>query len=212
MHYSTIILPTAYHPTILYFALLHYSEKTIIDINENYYKQTYRNRTVVYSASGKLFLSVPIIMGRSLRIPVKDAQISYTEHWQHAHIKAIETAYHSTPFFNIIFPDIKHIINQNFTLLWELNDTLLKYYLSILNLNENYFYSTKYVEKDFTKKKLDLRTSYSPKKKYQNNFSFLNKPYYQTFSNQHGFIPELSVLDLIMHLGHEAGYYIRTLF
>ena len=210
MYNQTIILPTAYHPSILYFVLLHHAKEVVIDIHEHYYKQTYRNRTVIYSTTGKQSLTVPIMMGRSPHIPVKQIRISHTDHWQHLHLRAIDTAYHSTPFFDIIFPDIERIINQNFNHLWEMNNVLLDYYLSLLHLNIKYEYSTKYVE-DLTDTTLDLRKQYSPKKDYQDDFPFLNKPYYQVFADRQGFIPELSILDLVMHLGHEAGYYIRTI-
>ena len=207
---SPVILPTAYHPSIFYFVLLHHQPRVVIDIYEHYYKQTYRNRAIIYGPGGKQTLSIPIISGRSLRMPVHDVQISYTEHWQHQHLRAIDTAYHSAPFFEIVFPDIEYIIQKQHRYLWELNKELLEYYLSLLHLDVSIVYSTEYIENQ-DDAFVDFRKIYSPKTNYAAKYDFLNKPYYQVFAIDKSFIPELSILDLVMHLGHEAGYYIRTI-
>lgn len=205
-----IILPTAYHPSILYFVLLTTAEKSFIEIHENYFKQSYRNRCHILSPNGKIDLSVPIKKGNKHKTPLCEIEIDYETEWIHNHIKAIETTYYPAPFFEIIFHDIFQILNSKPRFLTDLNKQLLDYYIDMLGITPNYSYTINYFENPDNKYK-DFRKDFHPKKNYVENFSFLNIPYYQVFQEKFGFIPELSILDLLFHLGSEAGSYIRKL-
>jgi len=204
------ILPTAYHPSILYFVILNTTGKTFIEIHEHYYKQTYRNRCHILSPNGKIDLSVPVNKGIKHKTPVCEINIDYEANWIHNHIKAIETTYYPAPFFEIIYPDILQILNKQPKYLIDLNKELLNYYLDMLNISADISYTNNFLE-DNTGKLIDLRESFHPKKDYKQNYPFLNTPYYQVFQDKLGFIPELSILDLLFHLGSEAGLYIRNL-
>ncbi len=204
----TVILPTAYHPSILYFVLMCAADNTLIEIHEHYYKQTYRNRCHILSPNGKIDLSVPIKKGNKHKTPVCEIEIDYATNWIHNHIKAIETSYYPAPFFEIVFPDILQILNSTPVLLVELNKQLLNYYLDMLCITPNFSYSENYLDNS-NNQYIDFRELLHPKKNYQENYKFLQTPYYQVFQEKFGFLPELSILDLLFHLGGEAGTYIR---
>ena len=205
-----IILPTAYHPSILYFVLLNAAPQAYIEIHEHYYKQTYRNRCHILSPNGRIDLSVPVKKGLRHKTPLSEIEIDYETNWIHNHIKAIETTYYPAPFFEIIYPDILQILNQKPKYLVELNSKLLDYYLEMLNISPDFSYTKSFFENN-NSEFLDFRELLHPKKNYEQHFPFLNMPYYQVFQEKLDFIPELSILDLLFHLGSEAGSYIRKL-
>jgi len=205
-----VILPTAYNPSILYFVILNSAKESFIETHEHYYKQTYRNRCHILSPNGKIDLSIPVNKGIKHKTPLCEIEIDYESNWIHNHIKAIETTYYPAPFFEIIFPDVTEIINSKFKLLTDLNKTLLNYYLDMLNIIPKFSYSTGYIENS-NHQYDDFRKLLHPKKNYMEKFPFLNTPYYQVFQEKLDFIPELSILDLLFHLGSEAGLYIRKL-
>ncbi len=210
MNRQPIILPTAYHPSILYFVLLMAARKSFVEIHDHYYKQSYRNRCHILSPNGKINLSVPIKKGTRHKTPVCKIEIDYEANWVHNHIKAIETTYYPAPFFEIIFPDILKILNAKPHFLVELNQQLLDYYMDMLGIIPTYYYSENYLENKDNQFD-DFREQLHPKKDYLKDFPFLETPYYQVFQDKFGFIPELSILDLLFHLGSEAGLYIRRL-
>ncbi|HIE15431.1 MAG TPA: hypothetical protein EYP69_00740 [Bacteroidales bacterium] len=206
----SIILSTAYHPSILYFILLNSAPHTYIDIYEHYYKQSYRNRCHILSPNGKIALSVPIKKSNKHKTPLCEIEIDYETNWIHNHIKAIETTYYPTPFFEIIYPDILRILNLQPRLLTDINKIFLEYYIDMLGLNILPLYSHAYIENKNNKMQ-DFRDILHPKKNYSQDYPFLKTPYYQVFLHKFGFIPELSILDLLFHMGSEAGLYIRNL-
>ncbi|MCD6367361.1 MAG: WbqC family protein [Bacteroidales bacterium] len=205
-----VILPTAYHPSILYFVILNSAKESFIETHEHYYKQTYRNRCHIISPNGKIDLSIPVNKGIKHKTPVCDITIDYEANWIHNHIKAIETSYYPAPFFEIIYPDILQILNTKPKYLVDLNRKLLNYYLDMLNISSNLYYTKGFLENE-NHQFLDFRKLLHPKKNYQQHYSFLDTPYYQVFQGKLDFIPELSILDLLFHLGSEAGLYIRKL-
>ncbi len=207
---QTIILPTVYHPSILYLVLLNSAEHCLIETHEHYYKQTYRNRCHILSPNGKIALVVPIKKGNTHKTPLHKVEIDYEINWIHNHIKAIETAYYPAPFFDIIYPDILEILNSHQKNLTELNKLLLHYYLDMLNLKPDFAYSTEFIDNQ-DNLFIDYRNKLHPKKNYIKDYPFLQTPYYQVFQENLKFVPELSALDLIFHLGSEAGMYIRQL-
>lgn len=207
---QTIILPTVFHPPILYLILLNSADHCLIEIHEHYYKQTYRNRCHILSPNGKIDLVVPVKKGEMHKTPLNKVEIDYETNWIHNHIKAIETTYYPAPFFDIIYPDILEILNSHPRYLTELNKRLLNYYLDMLNLKPDFAYSTEFIDNQ-DNLFIDFRDKLHPKKDYSKNYPFLQIPYYQVFQETLKFVPELCALDLIFHLGSEAGMYIRQL-
>ncbi len=88
-----ILLPTAYLPPAGYFSLIAEAGKLLLERQENYIKQTYRNRCTILTANGKVSLSVPVRKGTSPKISIKDAEIDYSKRWQQVHLGAISSAY-----------------------------------------------------------------------------------------------------------------------
>ena len=94
-----ILIHPHYLPNISHFFLLVNSKKVVFEINDNFQKQTCRNRTYIYGANGKLLLSVPVIYSQKNRKIFKDIKISYDQDWPSHHWKSFEISYRSSPFF-----------------------------------------------------------------------------------------------------------------
>lgn len=187
------IFPTAYLPSIEYVSLFLKTENASIELFETYQKQSCRTRTNVMTANGIQTLTIPVIKTNGNHTLTKDIEISYKESWQQIHLRCLESAYRKSAYFDYYFPYFEKIYKQKFNTLIELNDFCLKTILKILKVKKDYSFTT-----DFEKiiNENDYRISLS---KGTNKIEI--KPYYQVFADRHGFIPNLSIVDLLFNEG-----------
>lgn len=187
------IFPTAYLPSIEYVSLFLKTENASIELFETYQKQSCRTRTNVMTANGIQTLTIPVIKTNGNHTLTKDIEISYKESWQQIHLRCLESAYRKSAYFDYYFPYFEKIYKQKFNTLIELNDFCLKTILKILKVKKDYSFTT-----DFEKiiNENDYRISLS---KGTNKIEI--KPYYQVFADRHGFIPNLSIIDLLFNEG-----------
>ena len=202
------IIPSAFAGTPLFFALIHSKKTLIIDHYGFFYKQTFRNRANVLSPNGVVPLVVPVLGGRKYGTPLKDIKIDYKENWVHKHLKALETYYYSSPFFEVLYEDIKRLYLSGYEYLWQLNRAFTDYFVWLLDLKyNNTVYNFDEIDQGFT----DLRKIYSPKRNYLDVIQVKPEQYYQVYADKFGFIKELSILDMAFNMGSEAGTYIRKM-
>ena len=187
------IFPTAYLPSIEYVSLFLKAEDASIELFETYQKQSCRTRTNVMTANGIQTLTIPVIKTNGNHTLTKDIEISYKESWQQIHLRCLESAYRKSAYFDYYFPYFEKIYKQKFNTLVELNEFCLKTILKIMKVKKDYSYTT-----DFEKivDENDYRISLS---KGANKIEM--KPYYQVFADRHGFIPNLSIVDLLFNEG-----------
>ena len=187
------IFPTAYLPSIEYVSLFLKTEDASIELFETYQKQSCRTRTNVMTANGVQTLTIPVIKTNGNHTLTKDIEISYKESWQQIHLRCLESAYRKSAYFDHYFPYFEKIYKQEFNTLVELNDFCLKTILKILKAKKDYSFTT-----DFERitDENDYRVSLS---KGTNKIEM--KPYYQVFADRHGFIPNLSIVDLLFNEG-----------
>lgn len=187
------IFPTAYLPSIEYVSLFLKAEDASIELFETYQKQSCRTRTNVMTANGIQTLTIPVIKTNGNHTLTKDIEISYKESWQQIHLRCLESAYRKSAYFDYYFPYFEKIYKQKFNTLVELNEFCLKTILKIMKVKKDYSYTT-----DFERivDENDYRISLS---KGTNKIEM--KPYYQVFADRHGFIPNLSIVDLLFNEG-----------
>ena len=194
-----MIFPTAYMPPLVYFALLPKCDTIVIEAQETFPKQTWRNRTTILSAQGVLNLSIPVIKPHGNRTITADIQIDATQKWQNNHWRAIESAYNKSPYFFHYKDAIKSLIYSNEKSLLEYNNAFLRFFLTCFKMEKNIVFTEKYIPLPEDE---DLRLRLSPKKP-----SLLSSDqfpvYYQVFSDRFPFVPNLSVLDLLVNEGPE---------
>jgi hypothetical protein len=198
------LLSTAYFPPVYYISLINTSDKIFIENNENYLKQTYRNRCLILTANGQSALSVPVMEGSFRKTPVKDIRIDYTKRWQQVHLRALISSYKSSAFFEYYFEDIEKVILGKPEYLLDLNMSSLTTVLKITGISTQVAYTDFF---EHTRgENYDFRYSISPKKEKPGIFPA--KEYYQVFSNKFGFVKGLSILDLIFNTGPDSVNYL----
>ena len=202
---NTILLSTAYLPPIEYFSFLINSDKQIIEKYETYKKQTYRNRCYILGSNGKLALTIPIKKPEGNHTKTNEIIISYSEDWQQIHWKSIESSYNSSPFFLFYKEELKNLYQKKYKYLLDHNNNFLKLICDFLDIEITPGLTSEFIKNP--KNILDLRNSISPKNSSQEkNY----KKYSQVFANKHGFIPNLSIIDLLFNTGPEAIDYLTN--
>ncbi|MBO6201568.1 MAG: WbqC family protein [Chryseobacterium sp.] len=200
---NKILLPIFYLPPISWFSVFLDSENEItFEQFENFPKQTYRNRAVIYGANGKLPLIIPI--KHTGKRELKDIEISVVEDWQKLHWKSIKTAYQSTPYFEYYEDKLKTIYEGKVDSLLDFNLKALKVILNILKTEKEYILTEEYFKNPESE---NYREKFSAKSESEAVFS----EYYQSFSDKHGFLKDLSILDLICNIGPESLTYIKNI-
>ncbi len=202
------LLSSTYFGPIDYFANIFQADEIQIEVEENYQKQSYRNRCSIYGANGKLDLNVPITHNKieGKRLMTKDAQIANEFNWQKLHWKSIESAYRTSPYFEFYEDDLKPLFEKKHKFLLDLNFEILETLQDLLQEEWN-ISKTKEYEISPPKDILDLRKEFSPKVESK----IITPEYTQVFSNKYGFIPNLSILDLIFMEGTNAEAYLRSI-
>lgn len=201
-----IILSTSYLPPIEYFALLLKSKNVIIEQNETYKKQTYRNRCNIYSEKGVMALSIPVNKPNGNASKTKDIELIYSEKWNKNHWKAICSAYQSSPFFLYYQDDLEEIFIRKYERLLDFNMDLMKKLIELIDIDVNISFTDNFIKPNSSIN--DFRFSISPKidssiKKFPS--------YIQVFNDRHGFIKNLSIIDLLFNMGPETLAYLRSI-
>ena len=193
-----------YLPNISNFFLLVNSKKVIFEINYNFLKQTYRNRTYIYGANGKLLLSIPVIHSQKNRKKFKDVKISYDQDWPSQHWKSLEISYRSSPFFEFFEDKLLCLYNKKEKYLIDFNIKSINILFEMLQIDLEYDFTNSY-EENYSNMS-DYRIN---SENFNSNEIKINK-YTQVFESKHGFINNLSVLDLIFNEGPNAINFIKT--
>lgn len=202
---TPLLLSTAYFPSISYFALIK-KYPVIIEQYETYPKQTYRNRCKIYTDKGPMRLTVPVKKPNGNKSKTNEILIYNDEKWFLNHWKTIKSAYESSPYFLYYKDDLKDIFLHRFKLLLELNAAILNKISEILDIKPTITYTNNFEKAPDNI--IDMRNYFHPKNSIKEN----EQPKYeQVFSERHGFIPDLSILDLLFNLGPETNKYLSDL-
>ncbi len=198
---KTVIHPS-YFPNVAHFVCIA-TGNILLERWDNYQKQTYRNRMYLYGANGKQLLSVPVKhLGKQGHQKYHEVRIDNSFNWQKQHWKTIQTAYRTSPFFEFYEDDIAPIYKQPFELLMELNLQSIQMLCELIDLplpkNFTSGYQEDYPDMTDGRKLINAKTKKS----------FALEPYVQVFGEKHGFIPNLSILDLLFNLGPNASEYL----
>ncbi len=205
----TALLPTAYLPSLTYMVVLISSHKAHIELQETYPKQTWRNRCRINTANGTLDLIVPVNKPQGNHTKTRNVKTSNHEKWQAMHWRAMNSAYGKTPYF-MFYKDLlaPFYVNTYSGLLWQFNWDLLETIGKELGMQIP-LCTTKVYEKN-PRGMTDFRNAIVPKNTGSNHTLVCHWPaYYQVFSERSGFVADLSIIDLLFHIGPDSVQYLE---
>ena len=192
----TVFIPTYFSP-ISQFEKIKSYKKIIFETEDNYEKQTFRNRCYIFGPNGKQSLNIPVkFKNTSEKKKTKDAIVDNDAKWQSQHLKSLQTAYRNSPFFEFYIDDLMPIFDKKFNFLLDINLYSFELINKAIGLDSIYEISKSYVEKDNI---IDCRKLTDVKQEYLNKQSYI-----QMFDEKHGFLPNLSILDLLFMEGPNA--------
>jgi len=205
-----LLLSTAYFPPVSYFALLARAEGTVfIDAGSHYVKQSWRNRCRILTAGGPECLNVPVVHGHDLfHTPVGEVRVDYSTPWLPKTQRAIATAYESSPFFMYYRDALWELLEQRPETLFELNLQLIRFFCAKIGIAPELEPLREFVPAG--ERPLDYREAMHPKRPDTVLRDLgLERPYWQVFRDRYGFVPGLSVMDLLFNEGPESICFLK---
>ena len=203
---TTALLSSAYCAPIQWYQKLNRYDAVVVEQYDNFLKQTYRNRCLIATANGTQTLTIPVEKGDTDKCLIRDVRISDHGNWRRLHWNALATAYGDSPFFDYYVDDLRPFYEQRFAFLLDFNMQMTAKLCELLDITPNISLSEEYV-KDVESGVDDFREVIRPKHPMP-DADFIPKPYYQVYAQRHGFIPNLSILDLLFNMGNEALFYL----
>ncbi len=215
-----IYLSSAYLPPVQYFTKLASGGRCFVEQYENYVKQTYRTRCVIDSPNGMLALTIPVEKFDTAKCLMKDVRISEHDNWRHRHWQALTSSYFNSPFFEFYQDDFHPFYEKHWDFLFDFNEALVEKCCELIDISPSIQRTEGYLSadsmsdspdgisdnsatEDFVTAQ-DFRTSLSPKSDWRHDREFVPKEYYQVFAHKHGFLPNLSIVDLLFNMGPES--------
>lgn len=197
------LLTSAYLAPIQYYTkLMQCTGSAYIEAYDNYTKQTYRNRCMIADANGPLALTIPTEKTGEGKCLMRDIRISDHGNWRHQHWNALEAAYRHTPFFQYYEDDFRPFYEKKIDFLYDFNMQLTELVCSLIGLDVTLIPTEQYMHK--TDGIADFRHIITPKVSWEEDTDFHPTAYYQVFKEKHGFIPNLSIADLLFNMGPES--------
>ena len=198
------LLPMFYLPPVAWFSKFKtYQSDILLEAEEHFPKQTYRNRANIYSPDGVLSLVVPVVKGSKVHTKAKDVRISYDFRWQRLHWMSLESCYRRSAYFEFYEDALAPFYQKQFDFLFDFNEELLNLLLKSVKISASPQKTESY-EPVYPPGVTDLRHSFSSKKESD----LEQKPYFQVFEERHGFIKNLSIVDLLFSQGPHAINYL----
>lgn len=204
-----LLVELHYLPSISYLSLLFSADQVQLEAQEHYQKNSFRNRAHIATANGLQRLSIPLRKGKNESMSIREVVISYDENWQKQHWGAITAAYRRSPYFEYYADDLETLFHQEVKFLFDWNLNILNFFYEAWQVPINYQLTTTY-DKQAHQETSDFRNQIRPKT--ITSFARENLPekhYPQVFQEKHGFISNLSSLDLLFCTGPEGMAYLN---
>lgn len=196
-----LFIPTYFSPISQYSEMMNANEIEF-EMEDNFQKQSYRNRCYIYNSNGKQLLSIPVKhINKEGRKKTKDTLVENDFPWQDQHFKSLKSAYRTSPFFDFLEEEIAPIFNKKYKYLQDVNIDTFLFVKDTLQLEQSFKTTTSYqTESGSEDFRILADRKHQPK-------TIVDR-YTQMFDDKHGFLPNLSILDLIFMEGPNALSYL----
>jgi hypothetical protein len=199
-----LFLPTYFSPISQYMAIAN-SDKILFEVEDNFQKQTYRNRCYIFGPNGKQLLNIPVKHVPSTdKKKTKDTLVDNKTLWQTQHLKSLQVAYRNSPFFEFYEDDLLPIFSKEYKYLLDVNIDTHLFITDALQINKEYSKTNEYV---ITTEK-EYRFLANAKQELGIHFN----SYIQMFDDKHGFLKNLSILDLLFMEGPNSISFLENNF
>ncbi|HVI47367.1 MAG TPA: WbqC family protein [Chitinophaga sp.] len=198
-----LLIESQYFPSINFYKTLINHNILQIEKYEHYQKLSFRNRCYLAGPNGRMILSVPLSKGKNQRTVTKDVRISNEEKWQALHWKTLVSAYRRSPWFEYYEADLEILFERPFNFLLDWNMACFDWINSKLNINIPTRFTESYQKE--VAGVTDARDTMHPNVEQDNRIQ-----YTQVFQDRTGFLPGLSILDLLFCEGKQALEVIKN--
>lgn len=203
---STVLLSTTYFGPVQWYQKLHRYDRVLVEQHETFPKQTYRNRCLIATTQGIQALTVPV--SKTDNDPHSQSiRISDHGNWRHLHWQALQSAYGESPFFEYYEDDLRPFFTEhNWEFLMDFNEATCRKMCELLDIHPRISRTDRFEPLDNGLAD-DFRLAINPKHPAEDN-AFQPRPYYQVYRQKHGFLSNLSILDLLFNMGTESIFYL----
>ena len=197
---KSLLIDIQYFGTINCINALFQSSNIIIEQYESFQKMSFRNRCVVAGSNGVINLSIPLEKGRGQKELIKDVRISHSANWRQQHLRTIESCYNRSPFFEFYRDGVWGLLEKPEVFLLDQNLKILEWLKKVFKYKGTISVTEEYL-KNYPEEIIDQRNVFLPKNQFTEPFAIR---YTQVFEDRIGFVPNLSILDLLFCTGPEA--------
>ena len=192
-----MVLPCCYLAPVSHYSAYYRADEVHLEVCDHFTKQTLRNRCWVDSPNGALALTIPIVKTEG-KTMMRDVRISDHGNWRHQHWVALESSYRQSPFFEYYADDFAPFYEKKWEFLADFNEELMALVASLLDIQKPVARTMAYEAYEAN----GANGSYGANG--ANEANEVARPYYQVFASRHGFLPDLSIVDLLFNLGPEG--------
>ena len=198
-----VLLSTTYFGPVQWYQKLHRADEAWIERHETFQKQTFRNRCMIATTQGVQALTVPVERPSASLSTIKDVRVSDHGDWRRLHWNALRSAYGESPFFEYYEDDLRPFFERRWAFLFDFNEEIRQKICELIDIQPQVRYTNDYIKEANN----DFREAIQPKHPAPDT-DFLPRSYYQVYRQKHGFLPNLSILDLLLNMGPESVFWL----
>lgn len=217
-----------YFPWLGYFEKMIRADAFVLLDQAQFSKGDYHNRNRIKGSTGIQWLTIPVI--QRLGQTINEAAVA-NQHWQAKHWQSLISCYSRAKYFNAFSPLLDDFFRQPGDKLIDHTIRALRLTAPLLGIGKNWILASE-LKADGSKSDLVLNicrqvgasayysgrtgSTYLDREKFRQAGieikvqSFVHPNYEQLFMNRLGFIPNLSILDLLFNCGPNSGKLIRA--